>query len=940
MNTYITNPYSSLASKDLLNLAIHPFYHSSLNIQWVSSSIPLNICSFLQIPCFYCGYLNTQSSINKIQSSHEIDQPSFTNYLDFDYYTQSDSYLKVQINNDLYNSLNIYRKDCIVKPMPNLFRLHCNCKNIDYYFNSNTQSNITNCCKSALDNSEYILTEISTNIKRNISNYFRNQIPSLFNNQESINTIQTIIDANQGQHLISIARLVSKKFKLQNRKGNYQITTCFKTLKNLILCKKIHGNFLEIDWNTEHNDRRARLLDSLPSIKHIPHHQSDIDKVKIVLVVGDYFQAIWNNLMTAYHPEGAHSIVGHQIRYIFINEYSEILGGCAFSSPGRNLKDRDQWVGWSHEKKVKMLDASVLMSRFVLRREVCSCKGLATSILNSCMNIIGENFKNLTNIEPLFVEAHIDTKYFNCGFLSRAKWRNIGETKGGKSIWVKELKENFRELLGIDKYRGKGAMNLEDAISLESLRVIEIYDLLHDKRNSKRLISIFEDLFEKPCGVYADAADGDNAKIAGYLRFLNNKNIDEKDIIEYTRINVIRLAQKYSRVFFIGDGSSINLDWKKTCHKFLKKIGKNKNSESYGLDLHTLIAVTPDGLVLGIVRINISSKNCEKSKCCKSQYRNIEDKESFCWIEDFREVTKIKKFLPNTQCIYMTDREGDFYELFSEQASHKEVDILIRAKNNRKLKHTNQKLFEKINKEPLIGCFTIDIDRSGSDPQRKRTAKLVLRCGCYEFIKTQHIQKTTEDVKLNVISAKEIHAKRGTKLINWYIITSLPIVNNCGCTGHLYALDNVCNYVKYYAVRWRIEDWHKILKSECGVEKIGCMTEKGIRNAIAIRVVVAWRIFFMSKIGESNPDIKIKDIYDNVKIMVINQIADEKGFDQPLNISEANLLIAKLGGYKYTGKENNTHYGPKVYIRGLKKFSERCCQARNDMKIINEIMKR
>jgi hypothetical protein len=49
----------------------------------------------------------------------------------------------------------------------------------------------------------------------------------------------------------------------------------------------------------------------------------------------------------------------------------------------------------------------------------------------------------------------------------------------------------------------------------------------------------------------------------------------------------------------------------------------------------------------------------------------------------------------------------------------------------------------------------------------------------------------------------------------------------------------------WYALRWKIELFHKILKSGCGVEESRLRTAPRLVNLIATCGVVAWRIFLV-----------------------------------------------------------------------------------------------
>ena len=60
--------------------------------------------------------------------------------------------------------------------------------------------------------------------------------------------------------------------------------------------------------------------------------------------------------------------------------------------------------------------------------------------------------------------------------------------------------------------------------------------------------------------------------------------------------------------------------------------------------------------------------------------------------------------------------------------------------------------------------------------------------------------------------------------------------------------------LNWYRLRWRIEDWHRVLKSGCKVEQLGHRREERIERAVAIRAVIAWRLTALTLLGRETPD--------------------------------------------------------------------------------------
>lgn len=151
--------------------------------------------------------------------------------------------------------------------------------------------------------------------------------------------------------------------------------------------------------------------------------------------------------------------------------------------------------------------------------------------------------------------------------------------------------------------------------------------------------------------------------------------------------------------------------------------------------MHTALAVSTEGLVLGILDQKIYSRQLisEEEKRLKSHRNNvhIEDKESMKWLESLKKTNNIID-LAQTEAITVCDREADMHDFF-ELAHNLNSAILVRARHNRnvnkKFMHTRnkQKLWSFIQGLPCAGKVEVEIP--ARDNKQKRTAFLEIRFG-------------------------------------------------------------------------------------------------------------------------------------------------------------------------------------------------------------------
>ena len=82
--------------------------------------------------------------------------------------------------------------------------------------------------------------------------------------------------------------------------------------------------------------------------------------------------------------------------------------------------------------------------------------------------------------------------------------------------------------------------------------------------------------------------------------------------------------------------------------------------------------------------------------------------------------------------------------------------------------------------------------------------------------------------------------------------------------------------MNWYCLRWRIEDWHRVLKSGCKVEELSNKTAQRLIRVVAINQVIAWRIMLMTLLGREAPGMSSDVLFSNLEIKVLSAYAKKK----------------------------------------------------------------
>jgi hypothetical protein len=193
-----------------------------------------------------------------------------------------------------------------------------------------------------------------------------------------------------------------------------------------------------------------------------------------------------------------------------------------------------------------------------------------------------------------------------------------------------------------------------------------------------------------------------------------------------------------------------------------------------GVNIHTCLAVTPDGLVLGALdQRGYNRPEGREETLTKEQQKNrpIEEKESNRWLEVMETVSG--SIGAGTKVIHVCDREGDMYELFCKAILNGWL-FLIRVIQNR-LTAGNGKILDKIRKKAVQGRVTVHIPRDSRRNIKARDVVLMVRFARFEIKKPQILNKNKDlpqSIQADVIYVKEEKPPKGLEPIEWFLMTN------------------------------------------------------------------------------------------------------------------------------------------------------------------------
>jgi Transposase Tn5 dimerisation domain/Transposase DNA-binding len=412
---------------------------------------------------------------------------------------------------------------------------------------------------------------------------------------------------------------------------------------------------------------------------------------------------------------------------------------------------------------------------------------------------------------------------------------------------------------------------------------------LGDRRLDKRAVLLAEQLAAKPAASIPQACGGWAETQAAY-RFLAQDGIDWEGILAphwqcaHTRMGVHRV------VLCIQDTTELDFNG-----QAVAGLGPLSYEAQRGMYVHPTYAVSPEREPLGVLDAWMWAR---EAKDAHGERGGVP--ESRRWIEGYTRVAELAASLPQTRLVYVADREADIVALMTQarDLGHP-ADWLIRAQHNRALPEGGKLWAEVLAGEALgeIG-FTLPArhgQKARAVRQRVWAKRLALADG------------QGARVEVSCVVAREEGAPEGVAPVQWRLLTNRSVEG----------FEAVVGLIDWYRARWEIELFFHVLKNGCRVEALQLSTVQRLERALALFLVVAWRIARLMRLGRTCPDLDAALLFEPEEWQAAYILNKKKVPKAPPRLNEVLRLVAQLGGF--LARKGDGEPGVKTIWLGLQR---------------------
>ena len=409
--------------------------------------------------------------------------------------------------------------------------------------------------------------------------------------------------------------------------------------------------------------------------------------------------------------------------------------------------------------------------------------------------------------------------------------------------------------------------------------------------------------------------DWANAKAA--YRFLSNDRVNEADILAgHFQSTCDRAGATEGLIFVLHDTTEFTYQREapeaigitKSVNSVRDKAGRVRSHTVCGILMHSSLALTPEGVPLGLAAVKVWTRQKFKGTAALKKKVNptrvpIEKKESIRWLDNLTQSTELLGGAG--RCVHIGDRESDIYELFC-LAHDLGTHFVLRTCVNRRAGDGNHTVADEMDEVAAKKRHLVDVRDNNGNPDQ---ALLEIRYRKIRVLPPIGKWKRYPPLELTVIHAEEAATPRNRKKISWKLITNLPVGSARAAVEKL----------EWYAMRWKIEVFHKILKSGCRAEDSRLRTAQRLANLIAVFCIVSWRVLWMTMLNRAAPDAPAELALTASELHLLDHLLTTRPTMRK-TLSHYLIKIAKLGGY--LARASDPPPGNIVMWRGLSRLRD------------------
>jgi hypothetical protein len=355
---------------------------------------------------------------------------------------------------------------------------------------------------------------------------------------------------------------------------------------------------------------------------------------------------------------------------------------------------------------------------------------------------------------------------------------------------------------------------------------------LGDRRRTARLVTTFDQLRRHPGSTLPNKL-ASPPDLKALYRLMDRPEVTHEALMTPMRAYTLKnIAVCQGTVLLVHDATELDYSKHESLAKHLGQIGSGWGR---GYICQNVLAVDPQTRsVLGLMDQILHCRDEVPEKETMAEHRTRATRESLLWIKGTQHLPRDRRLVD------VADQGADTFE-FLEHEFHSGRTFVIRACKCRVVQGGHdgqgpkQYLSDYVHGLPELGRFTMDVqsqrNSNGSLRSARTDAEFVVRGGAV-LIHRPHAkcgEHGNDPLPLYAALISEVRPPKGEEPVEWLLLTNEPVKG----------FKDAWRVAGWYECRWVVEEYHKGMKTGCGVEELQFTTVARLQPAIALLSAIA-----------------------------------------------------------------------------------------------------
>lgn len=432
---------------------------------------------------------------------------------------------------------------------------------------------------------------------------------------------------------------------------------------------------------------------------------------------------------------------------------------------------------------------------------------------------------------------------------------------------------------------------------------------LGDTRRNARAIQMGADMASQPSGSLPEQM-GSWGQLKAAYRLLAQADVTHTALSQphWQTTQIEAKLQDSSVVLFVQDLTQLDY----TTHVKTENLGQIGDGGGRGLMVHSCLAIVPTagnpeilGLAAQQVWTRSDVKRVQETRTERSRRRTEFD----VWAEVVETIGEAPDTTIAPMWVSVGDRGSDIFS-YVRRSRAQNWHCLLRVCQDRVIQTidgSKQRLKSLARSLPVMSYKKIVL--RGRSGQPKRHVELQLAWQQIQIHPPgRGPERQQQPIEGWCIRCWEANAS--PHQLEWILFTTVPVTD----------VESVRLVVDWYTFRWVIEEYHKCLKSGCGLEKRQLTTASGLKRLLGFLAVVAVRLLQLRHLSRNHPQRLASTVVPTQMLKVLVALFGLP--DAQLTMLEFWRAVASLGGF--IGRQSDGEPGWQTLWRGWQRLQDIC----------------